>query len=133
MMRLWPLITDLIARLIARLIAVNGKIAITPHRTAPRRTAPHLHVTSGRARARARAPHRPSGRPRRAAPRLASATATARPGPARPGPARLGEASERARACGSPSSSYRLHKWCTRSPPFKSVEILLNSRYGIKH
>ena len=130
MMRLWPLITDLIARLIARLIAVNGKIAITPHRTAPRRTAPHLHVTSGRARACARArapPVRPAGR---AAPRLASATATAT---ARPGPARLGEASERARACGSPSSSYRLHKWCTRSPPFKSVEILLNSLYGIKH
>ena len=128
MMRLWPLITDLIARLIARLIAVNGKIAITSHRTAPRRTAPHLHVTSGRARACARAPPvRPAGR---AAPRLASASATAT---ARPGPARLGEASERARACGSPSSSYRLHKWCTRSPPFKSVEILLNSRYGIKH
>jgi len=36
-MRLWPLITDLIARLIARLIAVNGKIAITPRRTAPAR------------------------------------------------------------------------------------------------
>ena len=90
MMRLWPLITDLIARLIARLIAVNGKIAITPHRTAPRRTAPHLHVTSGRARARARAPPvRPAGR---AAPRLASAsataTATARPGPARRASAR---------------------------------------------
>jgi hypothetical protein len=50
----------------------------------------------------------------------------------RPASARLGEASERARACGSPSSSYRLHKWCTRGPPFKSVEILLNSRYGIK-
>jgi len=71
-MRLWPLITDLIARLIARLIAVNGKIAITPHRTAPRRTAPHLHVTSGRARARAcaRAPPARPAAPRRAAPRL---------------------------------------------------------------
>ena len=87
-MRLWPLITDLIARLIARLIAVNGKIAITSHRATPHRTAPHLHVTSGRARARA-PPVRPAGR---AAPRLvsASATATARPGPARRG--------ERARA-----------------------------------
>jgi hypothetical protein len=45
-----------------------------------------------------------------------------------PGPARRASA----RACGSPSSSYRLHKRCIRSPPFKSVEILLNSRYGIK-
>ena len=95
------------------------------HHIAPRHAAPHLHVTSGRACACARAPPvRPAGR---TAPRLASASATA---PARPGPARRGE---RARACGSPSSSYRLHKWCTRSPPFKSVEILLNSRYGIKH
>jgi hypothetical protein len=42
----------------------------------------------------------------------------------------LGEASERAR--GSPTCSYRLHKWCKRSSPFKSVEILLKSRYGIK-
>ena len=46
------------------------------------------------------------------------------------GPARRGEAS--ARTCGSPTSSYRLHKWCTQGPPFKSVEILLKSRYGIK-
>jgi len=94
------------------------------HHIAPRHAAPHLHVTSGRACACARArapPGRPAGRP-----------ASPRPRP-RPGPARPGEASERARACGSPSSSYRLHKWCTRSPPFKSVEILLNSRYGIKH
>ena len=60
------------------------------------------------------APHRPSGR----------ATASAS--------ARLGKASECVRACGSPTSSYRLHKWCTRDPPFKSVEILLKSRYGIK-
>jgi len=87
-MRLWPLITYLIARLIARLIAVNGKIAITPHRTAPRRTAPARHVRP-RTRMRTRTA-RPAGRPRRAAPRLASATATARPGPARRG--------ERARA-----------------------------------
>ena len=109
---------------------------IAPHRATPHRTAPHLHVMSGRACAcacaRARAPPvRPAGR---AAPRLASASASATAtATARPGPARLGEASERARACGSPSFSYRLHKWCTRSPPFKSVEILLNSRYGIKH
>ena len=69
-MRLWPLITDLIARLIARLIAVNGKIAITPHRTAPRHAAPHRTCTSRpAAHAHAHA-HRPSGRPRRAAPRL---------------------------------------------------------------
>ena len=138
MMRLWPLITDLIARLIARLIAVNGKIAITSHRATPHRTAPARHVrprTRMRTRMRTRTA-RPAGRPRRAAPRLASASASATAtatATARPGPARLGEASERARACGSPSSSYRLHKWCTRSPPFKSVEILLNSRYGIKH
>ena len=129
MMRLWPLITDLIARLIARLIAVNGKIAITPHRTCTSRPAAHAHAHA----------HRPSGRPaapRRAAPRLGLGLGHGHGhghGPARPGPARPGEASERARACGSPSSSYRLHKWCTRSPPFKSVEILLNSRYGIKH
>ena len=97
-----------------------------PHRATPHRTAPARHV-----RPRTRTA-RPAGRPRRAAPRLASASASAT-ATARPGPARLGEASERARACGSPSSSYRLHKWCTRSPPFKSVEILLNSRYGIKH
>ena len=86
------------------------------HHIAPRHAAPHLHVTSrpaAHAHAHAHA-HRPSGR--RTAPRH--------------GPARRGE---RARACGSPSSSYRLHKWCTRSPSFKSVEILLNSRYGIKH
>src|SRR6185369_15946801 len=62
-MRLWPLITDLIARLIARLIAVNGKIAITSHRTAPAR-----HVRP-RMRMRTRTA-RPAGRPRRAAPRL---------------------------------------------------------------
>jgi len=124
-MRLWPLITDLIARLIARLIAVNGKIAIT---------APARHVRPRtRTRTRTRTA-RPAGRPRRAAPRLGLGLGLGHGhGPARPSPARRGEASERARACGSPSSSYRLHKWCTRSPPFKSVEILLNSRYGIKH
>src|SRR6185503_10455918 len=48
-------------------------------------------VATGEGEERSRA-HRPSGRPRRASPRP-------------------GEASERARACGSPSSSYRLHKW----------------------
>ena len=56
-------------------------------------------------------------------PRLATPTPTPTPSTRR---------GEQARACGSPTSSYRLHKWCTRGPPFKSVEILLKSRYGIK-
>ena len=85
MMRLWPLITDLIARLIARLIAVNGKIAITSHRAAPRRTAPARHV---RPRMRTRTA-RPAGRPRLAsASATATATATARRGAARRASAR---------------------------------------------
>ena len=82
MMRLWPLITDLIARLIARLIAVNGKIAITPRRASPR-PGPARPGPARRTRTRTARP---------AAPRRASATATAT---ARPGPARRGE---RARA-----------------------------------
>ena len=95
-MRLWPLIIDLIARLIARLIAVNGKIAITPHRTAPAR-----HVRP-RTRTRTRTA-RPAGRPRRAAPRLGLGLGHGHGhGPARPGPARLGEASERARVVHRP-------------------------------
>ena len=90
-----------------------------PHRTCTSRPAAHAHAHA----------YRPSGRPSvRAAPRLGLGLGLGH-GPARPGAARRASA----RACGSPSSSYRLHKWCTRSPPFKSVEILLNSLYGIKH
>ena len=100
---------------------------IAPHRATPHRTAPARHVRP-RMRMRTRTA-RPAGRP--AAPRRASASASATA--TATASARPGETSERVRACGSPSSSYRLHKWCTRSPPFKSVEILLNSRYGIKH
>ena len=87
-MRLWPLITDLIARLIARLIAVNGKIAIAPRHAAPHRTAPARHV-----RPRTRTA-RPAGRaaPRLASPRLGHGHGH---GPARRGAARRGE---RARA-----------------------------------
>ena len=99
MMRLWPLITDLIARLIARLIAVNGKIAITSHRHA----APHLHVTSGRARACARAPPVRPPAPRRASPRLGLGLGHGHGhghGPARPGSAR--RASARARVVHRP-------------------------------
>ena len=99
MMRLWPLITDLIARLIARLIAVNCKIAITSHRATPHRTAPARHVRP-RTRMRTRTA-RPAGRPRRAAPRLASASASATAtAMARPGSAR--RASARARVVHRP-------------------------------
>ena len=104
--------------------AFNSKMF--SHLSTSCRTAPARHVTSGRAHAHA---HAPPVRPRRAAPRLAMPChATPTPSPS----VRLGEASERACACGSPTSSYRLHKWCTYGPLFKSVEILLKSRYGIK-
>jgi hypothetical protein len=45
--------------------------------------------------------------------------------------ARPGEASERARACGTPFSFYQLHKWYTIGPPFKLVKILIGFQYGI--
>ena len=63
------------------------KISFSSQHITSHRTAPHLHVTSGRACARARAPPvRPAGR---AAPRLGLGHGH--------GPARPGEASERAR------------------------------------
>ena len=82
---------------------------ISAHHIAPAR-----HVRPRHAHA-----HAPSVRP--AAPRHAM------PRP-RPGSARRANA----RVFGSPTSSYRLHKWCTHGPPFKSVEILFNYQYGIK-
>jgi hypothetical protein len=46
--------------------------------------------------------------------------------------ARPGEASERARACGTPFSFYQLHKWSTVGPTFKSVKIFIDFQCGIK-
>jgi hypothetical protein len=48
------------------------------------------------------------------------------------GPARPGEASERARACGTPFSFYQLHKWSTIGAPFKLVKILIGFQCGIE-
>jgi hypothetical protein len=46
--------------------------------------------------------------------------------------ARRGEASERARARGTPFSFYQLHKWSTIGPPFKLVKILIGFQCGIE-
>jgi hypothetical protein len=43
-----------------------------------------------------------------------------------------GEASERARARGTPFSFYQLHKWSTIGPPFKLVKILIGFQCGIE-
>jgi hypothetical protein len=45
---------------------------------------------------------------------------------------RPGEASERARACGTPFSFYQLHKWSTIGLPFKLVKILIGFQCGIE-